>query len=346
MATFQKRGTKWRAIVRKTGHPAQSKTFSTKARAQAWAKQVEGDIEDGVAGIKGSLTLGELLDGHLAHLDRISSRGRKNLAGDRTLRRGLGEETLVSDLDYAALAEFCRTRREVDGVTASTVKLDIMHLSGAITTGTVEGVVPAGVQQTMATWREGLRRAGFIGSPQSRNRRPTSEELEALLVHTRHNKALRRIRYHDLIRFAVASCMRLDEICSLRWEDVDHDAGTVIIRLRKHPRQKTDQEVPLMGESQEVLESQPRREGEERVFPYGAESVSNGFRRICRHLEIDDLHFHDLRHEGISRLFEAGYQIQEVSLVSGHRDWGSLRRYVNLKPGDLAKKDRKGREEH
>ena len=93
-----------------------------------------------------------------------------------------------------------------------------------------------------------------------------------------------------------------------------------------------------MGESQSIIEAQARID--DRVFPYGSESVSNGFRRICRHLEIEDLHFHDLRHEGISRLFERGYQIQEVAMVSGHRDWGSLRRYVNLKAGDLARRDR------
>ncbi|MDR5859447.1 site-specific integrase [Halomonas eurihalina] len=341
MATFQKRGDSWRAIVRKKGHPAQSKTFSTKSRAKAWAKSIESDIEEAVSGGNtslGSFTLGELLDLHMVHLDRISSRGRKNLAGDRTLRKGLGEETLLSELSYAKLADFCTSRIEVDGVSAATVKSDIMHLSGAITTGTVEAELPTTLKQTMTTWREGLRRAGLIGSPQSRDRRPTDKELGDLLTHTKHNKALRRIRYNDLIRFAVASCMRLDEICSLRWEDVNYEAGTVIIRLRKHPRQKTDQEVPLMGESQAILEGQPRTD--DRIFPYGSESVSNGFRRICRHLEIDDLHFHDLRHEGISRLFERGYQIQEVALVSGHKDWGSLRRYVNLKAGDLARKDR------
>ncbi|RCV89689.1 site-specific integrase [Billgrantia montanilacus] len=338
MATFQKRGTRWRAIVRKKGHPAQSKTFSTKARAQAWAREVEGLLEDTAAGLARSPTLGEILDRHLAHLDLTSSRGRKNKSADRTLRNGLGAETLVSALDFETLKTFCRTRIQVDGVKPSTTMTDIMHLSGAITTSIVEEALPEKARVNMSVWRIGLKRAGLIGSPDNRDRRPTAEELEAILVHTKHNRALRRIRYHDLVRFAVASCMRLDEICSLRWSDVDLETGTVIIRLRKHPTQKTDQKVPLMGESQAIIERQPRVH--ERVFPYGSDSVGNGFRRICQYLEIEDLHFHDLRHEGISRLFERGYQIQEVSMVSGHRDWGSLRRYVNLKAGDLAKKDR------
>ena len=324
MATFQRRGTRWRAIVRKQGHPAQSKSFATKAKAQAWAKKVEAGHEDAEAGLSPTLTLGEILDRHLVHLGRTSSRGRKNDASHRTLGREIGRETLVRAMGYQTVADFCQTRIEVDGVKPATALHDIMHLSGAITTAVVEGVLPEEMRAKASAWRKGLTRAGLVGRPQSRDRRPTEEELEALLVHTKHNRALRRIRYHDLVRFAVASSMRLDEILSLRREDVDLEAGTAVIRLRKHPTDKQDQLVPLMGESVAILEDQP--EGDERFFPYRPESVSNGFRRICRHLGIEDLHFHDLRHE--------------VAMVSGHRDWGSLRRYVNLKAGDVARKDR------
>lgn len=338
MATFQKRGAKWRAIVRKQGHPAQSKTFSTKARAQAWAKQVEARFEDSEAGILTAMTLGEILDLHLVHLERTSSRGRKNGASHRTLIKHLGRELLVPEITYRTLADFCHTRIEVDGVKPPTTLHDIMFLSGSITTAVVEGLLPEAMRQKAAAWRTGLSRAGLVGRPQSRDRRPTEEELEALLVHTRHNRALRRIRYHDIIRFAVESSMRLDEICSLRREDVDLEAGTAIVRMRKHPTDKQDQLVPLMGESVEILADQPAGEV---FFPYRPESVSNGFRRICRHLGIEDLHFHDLRHEGISRLFERAIPVQEVAMVSGHRDWGSLRRYTNLKAGEVAAKHRR-----
>jgi integrase len=43
------------------------------------------------------------------------------------------------------------------------------------------------------------------------------------------------------------------------------------------------------------------------------------------------LHFHDLRHEGISRLFEVGRSIPQVAAVSGHRSWQSLQRYAHLR---------------
>ena len=274
MAAFQKRGTRWRAIVRKKGHPAQSKTFSTKARAQAWAKEIEGKIEDGAAGIRQVLTLGELLDAHLVHLDRISSRGRKNKTADNNLRKGLGAETLLSELNYKRLAEFCATRLDVDGVKPATVMVDIMHLSGAITTGTIEDRVAIKLRQDCSTWIKGLRRAGLIGNPEDRDRRPTEDELNELLIHTKHNRALRRIAYHDLIEFAVESSMRLDEICSLEWRDFKPTEGTVLVRLRKHPKEKTDQWVPLMGKSQAIIE---RRE-KTYVFPWQMRMASFALR--------------------------------------------------------------------
>ena len=37
----------------------------------------------------------------------------------------------------------------------------------------------------------------------------------------------------------------------------------------------------------------------------------------------------------ISRLFELGFAIQEVALISGHKDWKMLRRYTHLRPQSL-----------
>ena len=51
--------------------------------------------------------------------------------------------------------------------------------------------------------------------------------------------------------------------------------------------------------------------------------------------KIVDLRFHDLRHEGISRLFEQGYRIEQVALVSGHRYWKMLARHTQIRAKDL-----------
>ena len=53
---------------------------------------------------------------------------------------------------------------------------------------------------------------------------------------------------------------------------------------------------------------------------------------------ITNLHFHDLRHEAISRFFEKGLSIPEVSLISGHKDVRQLMRYTHLKVETLLNK--------
>ena len=77
------------------------------------------------------------------------------------------------------------------------------------------------------------------------------------------------------------------------------------------------------------------------MTPATSSDVNNGrsagtaFRRACQELNIEDLHFHDLRHEGTSRLFEAGFTIEQVAMVTGHKDWKMLRRYTHLRPEQL-----------
>ena len=86
----------------------------------------------------------------------------------------------------------------------------------------------------------------------------------------------------------------------------------------------------------EIMNRQPgsnTRTG--RVFPCFAKHVTTRFTKACKDLNIPDLHFHDLRHEGVSRLFEDGRPMEQVSVVSGHRSWKDLKRYTNLKPKNL-----------
>ncbi len=144
------------------------------------------------------------------------------------------------------------------------------------------------------------------------------------------------------MQFAIATAMRQEEICSIAWKDVDVRKRIVIARDRKDPRQKAgnDQKVPLIGatgfDAWQLLQQQKFvAPHSERVFPYNGRSVGTAFRRACRDLKIEDLHFHDLRHETTSRLFELGFVIHEVAFVTGHKDWKMLRRYANLCPEDL-----------
>jgi len=71
------------------------------------------------------------------------------------------------------------------------------------------------------------------------------------------------------------------------------------------------------------------------LFSYTARGLSGAFLKLCRKVKIDDLHFHDLRHEATSRLFEKGLNPVEVATITGHKDTRMLMRYTHLRAEDL-----------
>jgi integrase len=66
-----------------------------------------------------------------------------------------------------------------------------------------------------------------------------------------------------------------------------------------------------------------------RVFPITACTIKMAWGRMLKDTDIKDLHFHDLRHEAISRFFELGLTVPEVASISGHRDMRMLMRYAH-----------------
>jgi integrase len=194
-------------------------------------------------------------------------------------------------------------------------------------------------QVTLA--RVALRRLGVVGQGHERDRRPTEDELNRIIAFHDNNPG-QMIPIGLIVNFAVATGMRQSEICSVTWSDIDLRTRLATIRNRKDPRRKlgNHQQIPLLDvtgfDAVALLEEQRRCEPiSERTFPYNGRSVGSSLRRASRALDIKDLRFHDLRHEATSRLFEAGLDIPEVSLVTGHKDWKMLQRYLNLSPAQL-----------
>jgi len=142
-----------------------------------------------------------------------------------------------------------------------------------------------------------------------------------------------------ICRFALATGMRQDEICSLQVEDVDARRKTVVIRDRKDPQKKegNDQTVPLLPDAWNIVESALAGRGEGNLFGVRAASVSTAFTRACQAVEpaIEDLHFHDLRHRATAQFFRMGLDIPQVALLTGHKTWSMLRRYTSIKPEDV-----------
>ncbi|WP_421930011.1 site-specific integrase [Nitratireductor rhodophyticola] len=180
-----------------------------------------------------------------------------------------------------------------------------------------------------------LRRIGVVKKSTSRDRRPTLDELDLLMRHfaDRQTRAPQSNPMHRIIAFAIFSTRRQEEIIRIRWDDLDTKHSRIMVRDMKHPGSKIGNHVwcDLPEEALKIIEAMPK--SEERIFPYNTDAISSAFTRACKLLSIEDLRFHDLRHEGVSRLFEIGLNIPHVAAVSGHRSWTSLKRYTHMNAG-------------
>ena len=127
--------------------------------------------------------------------------------------------------------------------------------------------------------------------------------------------------------------MRRSEILKLGWTDIDFTNGFAFLYDTKNGE---DRKVPLTKKCMKLLQKVPQ--SHEKVFPITANCLRLAWGRARAKAEITDLRFHDLRHEAISRFFEKGLSIPEVSLISGHKDVRQLMRYTHLKINNLIDK--------
>ena len=324
---------KWRAQVRRKAHPVYTRTFESKTEAERWSRQLEVDIDRGLEAKPGrskGITVADLIDAYRKLRERarpISDASTEHYTL-KHLEHHLGTRD-AQRLTPQDLVGYCTARKD-EGAGPYTCNMDIGKL------GTVLRYAALAVKVTLpdvvGQARPLLTHLGLIGGGGKRERRPTEDELQRVLAYLEQQHGA---LYSDAVRFAVLTAMRRGEIARLRWADVDEAKKLVLVRDRKHPRKKVgnNEWVPLLGDAWAVVQRQDR--SGERIFPLHESTLSKYFTWACRALSIPDLHFHDLRHEGTSRLFEAGYEVQQVALVTGHKDWRHLKRYTNLKPEDL-----------
>lgn len=155
--------------------------------------------------------------------------------------------------------------------------------------------------------------------------------------------ASRSDSFRHIVTLAVETAMRRSEIVGLRWEHINLVAGTAFLPETKNGHDRT---VPLSPAAIATLTELHRPESSGRVFKYGSSAITRAFirarvrlrgqyERLCvehgtvPHAKVfNDLRFHDLRHEGISRL-APHFQAHELARISGHRDTRMLMRYYH-----------------
>ena len=327
MATITKRTNGWSVQIRRKGYQQQTRTLPTKAEAQAWARQQEGRIDRALAPInlrvlKGT-TLRNVIERYLLEVTPTKDSEYTEAARlKKVLREQAFCDLALADLTPKVFADY-RTAR------LSTVKPGTVHRE--------LGLIRHALEVARREWdidlpANPLDRVKRPRLANARDRRLGHGEYERLKV------ALQRTRnplVGSVVEFAVQTAMRRGEILALRWEQVNWTQRTAYIADSKTGVPRT---IPLLDCALAVLQRLQPELASGAVFPMSMEALKQAWERARNRAGLGDLHFHDLRHEAISRFCEMGLTLPEVALISGHKDPRMLFRYVNLRPADLAKK--------
>ncbi|VTP16085.1 site-specific tyrosine recombinase XerC [Phytobacter ursingii] len=317
----------------------ESKTFPKMAHAKTWGTQRASELDlHGLpsSGDADGVTVRDLLIKYINDPNAGGKAGRtKSYVLNMLVDCDLSSLPLLS-LTTNDIIEHCRLRNNA-GAGPATISHDVSYLGSVL-----DSAKPVyGINYTQNPAKEArphLLKLGLIGKSNRRNRRPATEELDRLIegLRSRSEHSAAKIPYVDILNFSVLSCMRIGEVCRLRWADINAEQKSILVRDRKDPRKKegNHMQVALLGEAWDIVQRQPRKS--ELIFPYKSSSVTAGFQRVRESLGIKDLRYHDLRREGASRLFEAGFSIEEVAQVTGHRSLNVLWQvYTELYPKSL-----------
>lgn len=320
-------------VIKSKGKPTyrEAETFNRRAEAVAYLKNRERELKQpgGVdrARTRG-LTVADAIDRYVK--ESLKDIGRTKAQVLETIKKHDIGSLEAGDVRSEDIVRFARGLAKT--VKPQTVMNYMSHLSAVFRLAKPAWGIPLDYE-AMKSAMTVTSQLGLTSKSDKRTRRPTLAELDKLMVAfgERQERAPNAVPMQKVIAFAIYSTRRQDEIVRILWADLDEAHKRVLVRDMKHPGQKrgNDVWVDLPDEALAIIKAMPKTDA--RIFPYSTDAVSAGFTRACQMLEIEDLHFHDLRHEGVSRLFEMGWNIPHVATVSGHRSWQSLQRYTHLR---------------
>jgi len=334
MASIRKRTNRWQARITRKGLPELCKTFTVREDALKWARSVEREIDTKSFLLPSKVdnsTLGDLI---IRYENEIVPKLRgavPELFRLAKINKELGRVKLLS-LNPSHIADY-RDKRLLS-VTPSTCLRELQSLSAML-------------NHALREWRYSFENpVSSIRKPvanHSRTRRLEGDEenrlIRALECRGRRSNGqmLGGTRNHwikPIVQLALVTAMRRGELISLEWKNVNLEKRVAYLPMIKNGLSRT---VPLSNLACDILRALPRSLTG-KVFPISADALKSAFVRACNSAGIFDFHFHDLRHEAISRMARFLPNLIELAAVTGHQDLKMLRRYYHIHASELALK--------
>jgi integrase len=349
---------------------AMSKSFKTHAEARAWAHAMEAKIDRGehVSNKAARFTFAQACDAFAssyrpkgaAEDGELSKREAQLVAAVRHFVRASDEKTpdkkdrTIASITRQTLQDFIDGMSKAPIVESAGPKKRSIYYDG----GRARVYAPSTVRhhyfqfKKILQWHsraekypldpdlfEGLHIPGAWHG--KRERRLESGEREAIESAAKTARKL-GAEWLLLMRFALATGARAQEIIKAKWSDVELSKNRWNIPP-ENVKTSTFRQVPLHAEARTILHEMESRKSETdpRVFHYWRDTstLSKGWRRLTVRAKIRDFHFHDLRHEAICQLFErTSLSDAEIMSITGHTNISTLLGYMRLRPNLLADK--------
>jgi len=287
-----------------------------------------------------STTLADALNRYLREVTPSKKSAQRETSRiKKWLQEPLGKR-ILSNIKGKDIAEFRDSQRQ-SGLAENTIRLDIALVSVVFETARKEW----GMESLINPCR-------LIKLPSSSNsRKRRLEPQEEIYLLRGINAHCRNPQISSIIKFALETAMRQSEILGLEWGDVNIQKRVARARDTKNGDNRL---IPLSSKAIEILTEQPRSISGGKIFKVSQDALIRAFKQGCAKgldLYIKDhptlstkgflqnLRFHDLRHEATSRLFELGtLDVMEVASITGHKALQMLRRYTHLKAEKIAEK--------
>ena len=323
MATFRKRSGSWQALVKKKGFGQIARTFDTKAAAEAWAKITESEMVRGVFVSRKeaeNTTLSETLDRYEREVSSTKKGHRREKTRITIWKNHSLAKRVLASIRGNDIASY-RDERLKAGYSANTVRLELAIISHLFEIARKEW--------GMEGLHNPVKAIRMPSPPAGRDRRLQPGELKKLLESSSEEM-------NQVIRFALETAMRRGELAGMTWEMVALKKRTVTLPETKNGQKRI---VPLSSVAVIILKERLNtRRIDGKVWDIGLDAISQNFANACQKAGISGLHFHDLRHEATSRLFEKGFDTMEVKTITGHKTLQMLARYTHLRAEDLVER--------
>lgn len=322
MASIRFRGDKWQCRIQRQGFPEISKSFIAREDAVKWARGIERQMDLGEfsVAIEDGTTLGDLLDRYIKEVTPSKRGGAQEKYRLGVIKADKIAKLKIKAITPVAVAGF-RDRRLLK-VKPVTARHDLIALSSVLEHARLEWSYP--ISNAVRLIRKPPMGKG-------RDRRLHGNEYERLLTELRQ---CRNAWVAPLFEFSVETACRRGEALKLSWADVDLSRRLAVFRGTKNGE---DRVIPLSSKAINVLRDLPR-DLKGNVFPVTLVTVRTAFEHARQRAGVVDLRWHDLRHEGVSRLHEQGLSTVEVASISGHKTLACLARYTHMNVERLAEK--------